>query len=405
MIKRQSKFIGLFSMIFIFAFLICLTACADNEIENAPQVCNHIDDDKNTVCDKCGKEGWCLSLCDKDKDYLCDECGLDFKTICKEHTDTDKNAKCDFCKTELPWQTVPTNATEGYCINHLDEESDRKCNNCGGVYFYNNSKLIVGGIDVSSRYYANIDENGECMIPFSAIARELGARVELIESIFLFTYNGEQLSIDTSKEGFGLGYLMTEVGAVINSELVLKSDIAIDLFQKWMGVCIRVDVKNKLIAAELLLNEWESDDDPMKRVNAKLIVGGKDITENNYVKIDYACGAEIPILAVLRELGYGLEFYADDYVVVKNGDKTNRIYYYDKEKEGEITTPSLMHCANRERIFDDIILYAHPVYSFSKWKGVINHKSLSGCDTNLTLWLGISIIIDYENLIVYVDRY
>ena len=52
------------------------------------------------------------------------------------------------------------------------------------------------------------------------------------------------------------------------------------------------------------------EEEPVKgSAPGKLVVNGKDITEGNYVVINYAKkNAEVPFLAIMRELGYKVEF-------------------------------------------------------------------------------------------------
>ena len=71
----------------------------------------HADNDKNHVCDTCGKV---LSECaDDNKDHKCDYCGK----VLSECADTDKDHKCDYCGKVL-----------SECA---DDNKDHKCDYCG----------------------------------------------------------------------------------------------------------------------------------------------------------------------------------------------------------------------------------------------------------------------------------
>lgn len=54
-------------------------------------------------------------------------------------------------------------------------------------------------------------------------------------------------------------------------------------------------------------------------VEARLIVNGRDITEDNYVRINHTLkNAEIPVLAVFRELGYDVKVESNGHVILDN---------------------------------------------------------------------------------------
>ena len=92
----------------------------------------HADNDKNHVCDTCGKV---LSECaDDNKDHKCDYCG---KTL-SECADDNKDHKCDYCGKVLS-ECADDNKDHkcDYCGKVLsectDDNKDHKCDYCGKV--------------------------------------------------------------------------------------------------------------------------------------------------------------------------------------------------------------------------------------------------------------------------------
>ena len=90
----------------------------------------HADNDKNHICDICGRT---LSECaDDNKDHKCDYCG---KTL-SECADADKDHKCDYCGKVLS-ECADDNKDHkcDYCGKTLSEcadaDKDHKCDYCG----------------------------------------------------------------------------------------------------------------------------------------------------------------------------------------------------------------------------------------------------------------------------------
>ena len=92
----------------------------------------HADNDKNHICDICGKV---LSVCaDTDKDHKCDYCGK----VLSECADPDKDHKCDYCGKTLSECTDDNKDHKcDYCGKTLsecaDDNKDHKCDYCGKV--------------------------------------------------------------------------------------------------------------------------------------------------------------------------------------------------------------------------------------------------------------------------------
>ncbi|MBQ8413833.1 MAG: bacterial Ig-like domain-containing protein [Clostridia bacterium] len=116
----------------------------------------HVDADKDYVCDKCGEklEHDDPTVCDKhvdaDGDLACDKCGekLEPSTppVCDEHVDADGNLVCDNCGAELEPSAPPV------CENHVDTDGDFKCDVCDYVMFEQvEYSLNVGDLDAGVR--------------------------------------------------------------------------------------------------------------------------------------------------------------------------------------------------------------------------------------------------------------
>ena len=73
------------------------------------------------ACGNTPAEDPCTEHVDEDGDGKCDKCGETVQTPCTEHTDEDSDGKCDKCG-----ETVQISCTE-----HVDEDGDDKCDKCG----------------------------------------------------------------------------------------------------------------------------------------------------------------------------------------------------------------------------------------------------------------------------------
>ena len=77
----------------------------------------HVDANKNQVCDFCTETVPCTEHVDEDENFLCDYCGT--RLPCKVHTDDNHDQVCDVCGAEVP------------CTEHKDEDQNQKCDYCG----------------------------------------------------------------------------------------------------------------------------------------------------------------------------------------------------------------------------------------------------------------------------------
>ena len=81
----MKKTFGLGKKVFLLMLMICLLLLGCNK------VCEHLDDDLDEVCDKCGEslKKECTSHIDEDKDGLCDYCGAELEVQKEEEFNFD----------------------------------------------------------------------------------------------------------------------------------------------------------------------------------------------------------------------------------------------------------------------------------------------------------------------------
>ena len=89
------KRLAVFSLFLI--SLLLLFACGDEVCEE------HIDSDKNGMCDLCGSEleSACAEHADEDFDGICDTCKAFTRKVCAAHTDENVDGICDTCDLKL----------------------------------------------------------------------------------------------------------------------------------------------------------------------------------------------------------------------------------------------------------------------------------------------------------------
>lgn len=208
-------------------------------------------------------------------------------------------------------------------------------------------KLIVDGKEVDCHGYLVIDEsNYVTELPVLTIMKALGADIEwLDEESVLITYDGKEYLLDIpnislSERGEFENYIAPPPGGSADcyefyGDEFVVGGIAFSYFLKTIHVKLTVDYDNLIVYIES--SQGETDDKELQNTketespaapavfydwaelkassntsNARLIVNGKDITEGNYVYIDFETkSVEVPVLAIIRELGYNPELYHD----------------------------------------------------------------------------------------------
>ena len=116
---------------------------------------------------------------------------------------------------------------------------------------------------------------------------------------------------------------------------------------------------------------------------AKLIVNGKDITEGNYVYINVEKEqAEVPLLAIVKELGAEVEWIDENIVEISYEDKSKQIDKNDKFL-GIMIAPGGKP-AVRKQIDNDFVYNSGAIFSL------------------LRAWFNADITVDYKKMIVEV---
>lgn len=151
-------------------------ACGENAV---CETC--VDEDKNCVCDACGKT---INCNDADKNGKCDVCGKDVAPVvedCTEHKDENLDNFCDICGANLYTGGCTTHADvnkDGKCDTcgkviactvHIDVEKDGKCDVCGVavtctvcVDKNKDAKCDVCGADVACNVHIDVNKDGVC---------------------------------------------------------------------------------------------------------------------------------------------------------------------------------------------------------------------------------------------------
>ena len=360
----------------------------------ALEISDHTDLDKNHKCDYCNVE--LSEHTDLDFNHRCDYCSKSYTRICTIHNDSDNDARCDYCKKKVGWHIC------------TDINSDGICDDCAGFVkpdnFDNNCQLIVNGKDVSRKYYAHTaySNSGEgefafkyedtdyTWVPVTAIACELGATIEWHNwDEFTLNYGEESLTWRNSEDSYGWEFFVIPgincSSYRVDGELIVTVEFAKQILD-FMRVCFRVDNDKSVIAVDIIKNVWLNyTDELIHRTNAELIVNGKNITDGNYIRMDYACtSAQVPLVAILSELGASVEMVRNSKLVVEYNGVTQT---YDIHRDWS------SHDGMCEPFQGDIIVNIHTDISGE------GHFTWYGFET----FLHLDIRVNYEDFVITVN--
>ena len=153
-------------LMMIFASCGWLDGRKDNPPDNKPECTEHVDADKDYLCDNCGAElerpqpPVCTAHKDEDGDLICDVCGENCSEIppeCGLQKDLDGDGKCDICGADIRDPQPPV------CTEHKDEDGDYKCDVCEYVMF-EQVKYTFNVGDVETGVRSEDDINGKFTI-------------------------------------------------------------------------------------------------------------------------------------------------------------------------------------------------------------------------------------------------
>ena len=109
----------------VFALILAILCLSMTVVGCGNECAEHIDEDKDTICDKCGESIVCETHTDEDGDKVCDVCGAAVTPACEKHVDGNNDFVCDTCAAKL--------------CDHKDENADNVCDAC---------ELAIVAIDV-----------------------------------------------------------------------------------------------------------------------------------------------------------------------------------------------------------------------------------------------------------------
>lgn len=109
----------------VFALILAILCLSMTVVGCGNECTEHIDENKDAICDKCEASLECETHVDEDEDQTCDVCGKSTAPACEKHVDENRDFVCDTCSAKL--------------CDHKDENADNVCDAC---------KLAIVAIDV-----------------------------------------------------------------------------------------------------------------------------------------------------------------------------------------------------------------------------------------------------------------
>lgn len=247
-----------------------------------------------------------------------------------------------------------------------------------GMNGFSDGKLFVNHVELASNTVKFCSEKQYAELPALAILRALDVETQWEGNEILLTNGSTSLTLDVSKEDFGLWIIdaARSVRRQEGEELILD-DISTELLVVYLtGGKVTVDYEARKVDVWVPNGAYSLTD-------ASLIINGEDATGENYVKLDLEYRyAELPLLAVLRALGAEIALEGTEYQITYRGEAvwtldTAKIAYNYPAPPG--TDPVIRKTVGGELIFDDT-----------------SARLLLGA-------LGASLTIDYQSLTVYVN--
>ena len=289
----------------------------------------HTDFDRDKRCDYCNIVHLddCLDHIDADKDHLCDYCRTKCTVSCTDHINEDSDDKCDYCEA---------------CTSHDDKNGDYRCDACREPYYDNNCRMLIKEKDYSTDLYTEIRDD-LAIVSFSGIAKVLGASVSYSDNGIVTIKKGEVVrTINCNVEG------MDRLFAYFDGELLSNYDTFNLILSRVMDAYICVDFDKKLVEVVDDPVPFKDERDPYDYVNASLYVNGKRI-EDCYVRIDgFRNQAELPVLAIFRELGFTVDDREDHHFITND----YHLYLIEPTDVGLVTN-AVFEYIGGEYVLDD----------------------------------------------------
>lgn len=248
-------------------------------------------------------------------------------------------------------------------------------------------RLIVNGKDITKGNYVRINHAAKhAELPVTAILKELGYNAEMkyIQDTdsYVVIIDEETEFLDTQYEyyGFPPGFGDTDyVRRIVDNEIIVDSNSIFTIMYWAYYAEIEIDYSTNTV--------YINSHDPYAYTTygAKLVVNGKDITEGNCVSIlefDSYTDVELPLLAVVTELGAEVEWQSE--TVVSVAYKGNTEIYDASESDFGVYGPEGGACIRRVENGDLI-------FDLNSIEGILENV------------YGVTVKVDKENRIIYVD--
>lgn len=249
------------------------------------------------------------------------------------------------------------------------------------------AKLIVNGNDISEGNYVRIDYGAKnAHLPLTAVLKALGYDAELkydeITDSYAVIIDDDTEFLNTQQEDFGFPMDAGDTDSVrriVDDEIIIDSDAIFTVMYWGYFAEIEIDYSTNTV--------YINSHDPYASTthDACLMVNGKDITKGSYVSILEFGGytdAELPLLAVVEELGAQIEWQGETVVAVTYKGETRT--YNTSEDDFGVYGPEggviIRRTENNDLIFD-----------------------LSSIEEILKNVYGVTVSVDKENRTVHVD--
>ncbi len=280
-------------------------------------------------------------------------------------------------------------------------------------YYLCNGLVLIDG-KPALKVRLDISEDGcKILVPVVATLRELGfEKISEEDGVVQLQKNDQIITIDLNDLTFSCPDVPFDCFRPMpgnNNFYCLRRGNEVMMDSENFGATLTWIDSNHVVSQDdpryriLKLNYYEIDPDVEKAAfdyvpeepeaerpdiitDARLIVNGVDITEGNYVRINHGKEtAELPILAILRALGYDAEMQHNEGSDIYESVIDNEVGYYTTKEDG-FGVYFLNHdgcvreIVNNDFIIDDIC--AFPAM-YRTWEAIIT--------------------IDYETSTVYID--
>lgn len=247
-------------------------------------------------------------------------------------------------------------------------------------------RLIVNGKDITQSAYVSIDYSVYTVeIPVLAIFRELGydAQMQYVEETdsYIALIDQETILLDTQYDDYGLhAWIPTKyVRRMQDGDFIVDSRSLANSVYWQYNIDINVDYHSGIV----YVDSFDMFD--CEEIECSLIVNGKDITKDNCAHIlefYTETVVALPLLAIATELGAEVEWQSETVVAITYNGETKT---YDTT-DSEFNIPVMAGSICIRKIVDGDL-----IFDLLSIEGTLNQE------------YGVSVSVDKENNIVYID--